>query len=544
MANAKIRQEINIIDSQVSGISSTDTNAIVQLDTTQYSGTVTYYFEIVTQSAVTGVGSVTLRRSGTTTDDATITLNNNPSVRLRSASFTPPAGQTGYFVRLNRTSGLVGAESARIIVLQTDLTTGVTATETQIEIGADEAAKTNTASAALTDPKYWTYTAADWDGTKIFYAEVTSKTSAGNTHTVTLQEDNGSFASWVDKVTIVSAQTGTTATRRRSVAFTPTDGRHYRIAALDSTTKSTYTIYNGKIIVDQYDGFNPNVSATAYGVQGGTAGSSELSQQIAQSFKINATSTITAVTLTLAKVASPTDNLTVDIVSSLGGSSLATGSIAAASLTTSPVAYTISISSVSLTGGSTYYIQLSRTGTRDAVNYFAPYHTGDTYSDGTAQVRDNNSWTALTSGDLVFTLTGAKGVTKIEPQYLLLNKADIGTGLQSYFTLWDSSEWNDTQGGLPVFKYSHDATNAADSSKLRDITAAADVSGATVTGANQQISSAFTMPTTGDTLDTNVTVSTGNVGAVRILALYSVTAPPANTQKGNFFFFFDENNIG
>lgn len=151
----------------------------------------------------------------------------------------------------------------------------------------------------------------------------------------------------------------------------------------------------------------------------------------------------------------------------------------------------------------------------------------------------SNSKSAILAGGGTITITQTNTPTKTESQYLLLNTNDAGTGLQTYQTLWDSSEWNDTQGGLPTFKYSHDATNAADSSKLVDITGVdTDVSGATVTGANQQISAAFTMPASGDEVDTNVTVSTGVVGAVRILAIYAVnSAPPpvVSVFNGNQF---------
>ncbi len=75
--------------------------------------------------------------------------------------------------------------------------------------------------------------------------------------TITLQEDNGSFGSWTDKVEIVRADSFAvaTATRVRSAAFTPTTGRNYRIAFKENFNGATHGIYNAKIVVDQGDKF-------------------------------------------------------------------------------------------------------------------------------------------------------------------------------------------------------------------------------------------------------------------------------------------------
>src|SRR5258705_107316 len=134
---AIIRQEINISDVILNAPNATvvEASAVVQLDTTQYNGTVTYYFEVIGKRATTATAR--LRRKGT------------------------------------------------------------------------------------------------------------------GTGTVKLQEDNGSFGSWADKVTIVSAGTAATATRVRSASFTPVSGRNYRIVTQNSSSMGSLSIYNAKIIVDQ-----------------------------------------------------------------------------------------------------------------------------------------------------------------------------------------------------------------------------------------------------------------------------------------------------
>lgn len=255
----QIRQEININD-QSHQASGTAANGQVQLDTTQYNGTVTYYFETVARNSGSN-GTVTLKRSSGTTD-ATVTVSSSTNTRYR-VEFTPPSGQTVYHTEDGGTINSLHAGD-RIIVIQNAAT--LTTSETQIEIGNKETGKTNTTAAPLTSPKYWLYTAANWNGTKTFYAEVTYYTSTTQTVTATLQEDDGSFgATWTDVVTIVNAaSTNGTIVRTRSAGFTPTTGRNYRISARESSSAGgrNYRIYNAKIIIDQSN--NPTRLETQY----------------------------------------------------------------------------------------------------------------------------------------------------------------------------------------------------------------------------------------------------------------------------------------
>src|SRR6266436_9206195 len=119
MANA-IRQEINLLNVTLSaaGGSSATSNEISQLTTTAYSGTPTYFFEVVADSSVSISFNVTLRRKGTTTDDATcnVPLLTTAFTRIRSSSFTPPSS-ADYRVFIDTTAGATkNVQSARIIV--------------------------------------------------------------------------------------------------------------------------------------------------------------------------------------------------------------------------------------------------------------------------------------------------------------------------------------------------------------------------------------------------------------------------------------------
>jgi len=527
---AKIRQEINIIDATVTASASTTTTdvAIVQLDTTQYSGTVTYYFEIVgNDTSGSGTSTARLRRKGTSTDDATVTFNNTGSpARARSASFTPPSGQTEYVLALSAPS-LTNCQvvAARILVFQNATT--LTNTETQVEIGNKETAKSNTTDAALNNPKYFKYNSAQWDGTITAYAEVTYlRSSSMDTTTIKLQKDGGSDNfTFSDDTTIVSAGTATSATRVR-VSFTPTTGRNYRIVGVSSSNMSTYDIYSAKIIIDQVlTGSGGSGSGASRNVQGGTG----TSQALAEEF--TGVTDAYAVTFQLKKVGTPSDNVVVDIVSSLGGSSLATANIAGSSLSTSFTNTTFSFSSpaTGLSSGTTYYVQVTRSGSRDTSNYYTvSTTTPSTNYTGNIWTNDSGSWTEVTNEQFIpFSLAGASGITKLEPQYLLLNSgAAVSTGLQHFDTYYDPSEWDVGSGSITYIHEGNGVASGTVDVKLQsDPTGTpADITGSTITDVIQrEQSSSLTMPGAATAIDVNVT-GTGTLTASRILAQYIFTA--------------------
>ncbi len=120
-AASQIRQEINILTGEpLSSPSTLESQARVQLDTTAYSGTVTYYFEVVHSGAASNTGTIKLSRAGTSTYDASIAGTTGTSMTLtRSTAFTPPVGQTEYTVTLLG-DGVrpQTVKSARIIAIQ------------------------------------------------------------------------------------------------------------------------------------------------------------------------------------------------------------------------------------------------------------------------------------------------------------------------------------------------------------------------------------------------------------------------------------------
>lgn len=528
----QIRQEINIVNTAYQGVgvaSNTVSKELIQLDTTQYNGTVTYYFEIVAKGDLTGAGVqvISLRRSDGTSEQAiTVTDTSSTYTLYRSTSFTPPAGQTTYYAQINAGTLNTGAffKSARIVIIQNATT--LTNTETQIEIG-NASNTTTTTDTALTNPKYWQYTSANWDGTLTAYFESTFLTGTSKSAaTMTLQTSTGIAApSWSNVASSAVTTTGTVATRVRSGAITLVAGNWYRAVMKAGNSKSGITVYNAKIIIDQVDGGQLISGGTADENVGGNAALGAN----AQAFKVQANSSITGVKLRLKKGGSPTDTINIDLVSSLGGTSLANGTISASTLTTSFAVYTTTFTTpYMVTGGSTYYIQISRSpDVTDSTNlsYVEESVTASVYADGNRWLRSGGTWSESTTRDLYFELTGTLGITKLEPQYLLANTLfAAGTGLQTFLTKWDSTEWDAGAGTVTYYSQAEAANDSTSDVTIDQADGGGTVTNSTLTNVdNAQISVAMTMPAS-ENLDTKATTNAGDVAAARILVAYVFSA--------------------
>ena len=174
-ATMSIRQEINILDQYDYAPSDAyaTSSEIVLFDPDKYASE-SLYFEVV--ASTTGATNANVHLVNASTGAIVDTLlidGGNTYARYRSASpITLPGAATEYTVKLGNESIGKGVIAARLIVLQSG---DITATETQIEIGNSETAKSNTSTDALTSPKYWYYDNTKWDGITNAYAEVTYK---------------------------------------------------------------------------------------------------------------------------------------------------------------------------------------------------------------------------------------------------------------------------------------------------------------------------------------------------------------------------------
>ncbi len=534
---AKLRQEINILDSILTAASgsSATSNEIVSLDTTKYNGA-TYYFEILADSSVSLGFNVTL--VGAT--DGTLATISVPVLTtaytlFRSSSFTVTSALQDCTIQIANTVGATkNVKAARIIILQS--ASIIANTETQIEIG-NASATTQTVDTNLTNPKYWKYDASKWDGTLTVYFESTFMTGTSKSAaTMTLQTSTDILApSWSNVTSSAVTTTGTVPTRVRSGAITLVDGNWYQCVMKAGNSKSGITTYNAKIIIDQVEGSAITIRDLGSNSLTGrvVGGSSAPGEAQAQSFKItNATNAITGVKLWLAKSGSPVDSLNVDIVSSLGGGSLANGTISGASLSGIFTQYTITFGTpFSASANTTYYIQLTRSpDVVDTTNFYDFTGTSsNVYSLGDGFSRNNPGtvWNAGNNGDHDFELTGIVGITKVQPQYLLANTLfAAGTALQLALTKWDSTEWDAGSGSI-TYTFQAEAANGSTSDvELWQANGGGSGLGVLTNIDNAQISSAVTMPTS-QNMDTKATTNAGDIAAARILVAYVFSAAVA-----------------
>src|SRR3990167_273414 len=246
---AQIRQEINILDHPLVSISTGTVSCKEKFyyDTTQYNGTVLEYLEVLAINNDVTNKTVSLTAGGTA-----------PSVIIpaSTSSYTLFRSSTSILTTLERNittpdttiAGQVVVKSARIIIIQNATT--LTNTETQIEIGNYNLARTAEVATILVNPKYWKYDASKWDGTKTFYAEAVYDSGDMDTISVFIYESADILApSWASVATIVSAAETTVATRTR-VAFTPVDGRWYTIFSLNGSMDN-HDIYRAGFVVQQ-----------------------------------------------------------------------------------------------------------------------------------------------------------------------------------------------------------------------------------------------------------------------------------------------------
>lgn len=537
---AQIRQEINILDHLFSsGTGFSLSNERSYVDTTQYNGTVTAYFEIVANNTnPTTASNVQLEEVVSRDTMATQSVPANTGYTLyRTSSFTLKSGGFAYNVNVNGTAiaAQVNVKSARIVIIQNDTT--LTNTETQIEIGNYNLTRTAEAATILTNPKYWLYTAANWDGTKTFYAEAVYDSGDMDTITVAIYTSASITApSWSSAATIVSAATTTVPTRTR-VAFTPVDGQWYTIFSLNGSMDN-HDIYNAKVIVQQSDFDLKYIDLFVY------------------------------------KDNTPTDNMTIEVRdTSITGTILGTSDAVAISSfpagfgSAAYIRFTFA-TPISLSPSTKYYFNVKRSGASDNINRGVwVYSSGSVYSGGGDYIKNSGTWGAESSTtDYKFKLfdentveritqdgssggaraivgatasneeqgqsftTLASSLTTLEPQYLLANTLfAAGTSLQTFLTDWDSTEWDDGAGSIAYYFQAEAANGSTSDVTLNQADGGGVVTNSTLTNIdNAQISAAMTMP--GDeNLDVTATTNAGDVAAARMLVAYTFAAAAEST---------------
>jgi len=254
--NKRIRQEINIVTGTFYSLAASGNLVGYVSLYANLGGTLTPYFEVIAINNDSTAKTIYLRnQSGAgIVGQIDIPAGTTSPTFFRSVPFTYPASTINVYIDIPQTTSnsQVAISAGRVIILQ-DMGTGlITATETQIEIGNYESGRSNTSSAPLAYPKYWKYTAANWNPAPSFFAEVTydtSSTASNAQTTITLQKDNnGDLLTWSDVIQISAYSSSVTAVLSSRVGFTPVAGCNYRIASFIKNASYSHSIYNAKII--------------------------------------------------------------------------------------------------------------------------------------------------------------------------------------------------------------------------------------------------------------------------------------------------------
>lgn len=94
---------------------------------------------------------------------------------------------------------------------------------------------------------------------------------------------------------------------------------------------------------------------------------------------------------------------------------------------------------------------------------------------------DNKDDFTIFNAKIVATQTDATAITKLQPEYLLINDAQTDTGLQEFQTYFNPAEWD---GVSNTYYHEHSANSASSNSKLQtDLdTTPADIANSNITG--------------------------------------------------------------
>jgi hypothetical protein len=282
VSNTQIRQEVNITDAYYyAGSGSYATSSEIAAITDSNYTAPSYYFEVDASTTSATNASVSLVNASSGVAVATVTITGgNTYTRYRSAQFLPNSSSTvEYQVQLNNEAVGKGILASRIIILQNAAT--LNKTETQIEIGNGQTFSAN-ATSTLTSPKAWLYTAANWDGSPTFTAEVdynilkgvASTTAFNAAGTFNLTNPAGVASTTIELLGGGGAGGGNTAAASRGGAGAA-GGQYAR--STTTANGSTHTLIVGATIAGGSgatggNGKDSTWDATAVVAKGGTGG--------------------------------------------------------------------------------------------------------------------------------------------------------------------------------------------------------------------------------------------------------------------------------
>ena len=229
---------------------SVDENFASYVDVLNYSGSITSYLEIVADNSEGSTNDVLLVDSSTNTH-ATITVDASSGFKRYRVEVSSALTTDTYFLS-NIDSGNVTINRASIIIMQDTTSDNLQDSESQFEIGTIVTIDPPSESpVTVVGPKYWYYDSSKWDGTVTFYVDAWYMT-ADNMSAVTLYlyEDDGSFGNWSLNETIINGGVSESFVRVKT-AFTPTNGRNYKLYYEVSNDMYAVSFGTVKIIVEQ-----------------------------------------------------------------------------------------------------------------------------------------------------------------------------------------------------------------------------------------------------------------------------------------------------
>lgn len=266
---------------------------------------------------------------------------------------------------------------------------------------------------------------------------------------LTLNRTNGALV-LVDDMTVNGAVTFTRGVLNLN-------GNNLSCGSISSSNSNWRSVISGGTYNTIYAGTTA-FGVVTIGILGGDDTSSETNQQVGQSFSAGST-VVYGASFFLSSTGSPTDNVVVSLRNSLSGDLIASKTIPSASLVSNQFNNFVFDSPASVTQGETYYFILSRSGARDAANYWSArtYSLLNTTA-GSVFERNNNSWDAGNAYDL---------------NYIVFEKISASVELTTFGTVWNfgtstnASVWGDatieltnnsssskvfTGGGLSYFR--------------------------------------------------------------------------------------------
>lgn len=536
---AKVSLEIPILsfNAITTGITS-DQRA--ELDPTDYSGSVTYYFEVNVTSTTTN--SISLRRAGTTTNDATIT---EAGTGLKRIAFTPNTVATDYVVFVAGTGTTIDA--ARIIVVVDAFTTTTTQTFSgtslvstgpiysyvgYADIGGGSQTSALTTLAPFSQAKYFYYDSSQNNGSPVYFEVVGKGGGSGASLNASIQEstDLTTWTSISPSITISSTST----VRTRSAALPLVSGRYYRVVFASASTMGTVTIYSARMVISNSTGVLTNPTYPIGSTNAFPAGLQFYGRGIACSYSPTVNQYVSSISFQTIGTAggTPTDGIYIQIVTgSVSGTVIATSNTIIPSTTVGGT-YQCTFSSpyLLLSSGTTYYIRIMRSGTRSTTNYFWIGVSSTSLVSGAvgySNLTVTDTWISSTQLAIQVATTINFISTPVTKIYSEKNVSGYTSGSAAntncYFVPSDYSGVTNT--------YYHAVDSPASVSGTRYLVASTvTLTGSTITDPSYYaISSSVTMPTSTDIITGTGTLSNANTYSQKIIIVSDLTSITTTT---------------